>query len=395
MNILFVHDAFPGQFKHMFEHLFRSGEHSIVAASRKGSTTKLPCKQIVYDRLSAGFKNDKTLPDGSAVYDLGLGLAQKAANLKGTKFEPEIIVSHASNGASFYLKDIFPDAHFVSFFEWYYKTPKLKPGKNINVQKLVGASQIARQKNTAIEREFLLADAAYSPTSYQKKQFPQLMQDQIAQIHDGIDTNFYCPNPEAKFCFDGKSFDHSMEIITYAARGMEDTRGFKEFMQAASLVQQQRPEAHIIIAARDRICYGNKADKGLKQWALDNLYFNKSRLHFVDLLPEAEFVKMLQVSSLHVYFTIPFVLSWSMLNAMSVGTTILASDNAPVKEAITDGDNGFLVDHKNTEATVERISTILSMPESRADIGASARQTILDNFDVRDCVQKQLKLMGL
>jgi len=399
MNILFVHDAFPGQFIHLFKHLINEGKHTVMAASRKGSVAKLPCQQFVYDVFSRERANNWNLGADSHAYELGLNLVTQVIGLVGTDQEPNIIVSHASTGAAFYLKDIFPKARFVSLCEWYYQQPKVKKGTNFKVGAFIKAAHSASLKNLPIERDFLIADATYSPTHFQKEQFPAYYQDKIVQIHDGIDTDLYSPDPDAMLGINGHTFTKDDEVITYAARGMEKARGFPQFMQAIAEVLKVRPKAHVLIAAADRVCYGNKTEPGLKQWAVDNVNYDPERVHYVGLLPEHEFAKMLQISSLHVYLTIPFVLSWSMLNAMSVGARVLASDSKPVREAISEGVNGHLVPFDDVSAIAGRIIELLeitaSTDPSSAAVPRAARQTILDRYDYRSCLKQQLEIMGL
>ena len=395
MNILFVHDAFPGQFANLYRHLMAEGKHTVMVASRKGSVAKLACKQFIYDIFSEAQAKKWALGSDSHSYELGLGLVKQVAGLAGTPQEPDVILSHASRGASFYLKDAFPEARFVSFCEWYYEQPKLKLGKEIKLSQFIADAHKTSMQNLAIQREFEIADAAYAPTLFQKRQFPRPYQDHISQIHDGIDTEIYCSDAHAAFEFDGRKFSAKDEIITYAARGMEHLRGFPQFMQSIAKLQKERPDAHVIIAAADRICYGNTKDPGLKQWAIDTVEFDPERTHFVGLLPEPEFVKMLQVSSLHVYLTVPFVLSWSILNAMSVGVPVLGSATAPVEEVIRDGENGYLVPFDDVDAISARIEELLAAKTDTAKVARAGRETVVAGYERQDCLRQQLALLNL
>ncbi|PCI62707.1 MAG: hypothetical protein COB37_06310 [Kordiimonadales bacterium] len=395
MNILFVHDAFPGQFANLYRHLMAEGKHTVMVASRRGSVTKLACRQFVYDVFSEDQSKNWNLGSDSHAYELGLGLVKQVAGMAGTEQEPDVILSHASTGASFYLKDIFPKARFVSFCEWYYQQPKLKLGGEIKLNHFINSAHSTSMQNLAIQREFELADAAYAPTLFQKRQFPRPYHDHISQIHDGIDTDVYCPDEHAVFEFGGRTYSAADEIITYAARGMEHLRGFPQFMQSIAKLQKERPKTQVVIAAADRICYGNKKDPGLKQWALDTVDFDPDRTHFVGLLPEQEFVKMLQISSLHVYLTAPFVLSWSMLNAMSVGVPVLASATEPVEEVIRDGENGYLVPFDNVGAISARMAALLAAKDGASQVAMAGRETILSEYQQQNCLKQQLALLTL
>lgn len=396
MNILFVHDAFPGQFIHLFRHLHGEGKHRLMAASRQGSVAKLPCKQFVYGLFDPAQSKKWAIGNASRNYELGISLARQLVALAGTEEEPDVIITHASAAAALFLKDIFPKARFVSFCEWYYQRPKLTKDQNLKLSSLIKSTHNTLLSNHAIEQNLLQSDAAYAPTAFQKEQLPALLQRQVSEIHDGIDTALYKPNPDAMLQVGDKRFSAKDEIITYAARGMEPTRGFPQFMRTLETVLRERPAAQVIIAAEDRICYGDRKEEGMKKWALDTLQLDWDRVHFVGLLPEKDFVKMLQISSLHVYLTMPFVLSWSMLNAMAVGTTVLASDSAPVREVIEDGKNGFLVPMEDVQVIAERMVTLLAQDQNDlTNVRIAARRTVLNTYSLEDCITRQLALMGL
>lgn len=393
MKYLFVHDAFPGQFVHLLRHLHRAPNVEIVAASRKGSTLDLPVRQVVYDvpqvlRSQPG----KTGPAVEAAA-LGYDLSEKMKPLINEGWAPDYVVTHASRGASNFLRDLFPQARITAFLEWYYRDPPVtKVGDNPVAFFRQCAANGAR--NGIIARDFDQADVAYAPTRFQREQFPARWRAQIEVCHEGIDTTLYAPDEQASLTVGDKTFTGDMEIITYAARGMEKSRGFPAFMKAIALVQKQRPKTHVMIAAADRVCYDpGPRDKGLKSWAEKEVAYDPKRTHFVGLLPERQFVKMLQVSSLHTYLSIPFVLSWSCLNAMSAGVPVVASDNAPVREIITHNKNGILVNPEDPEAIAAEMIALLDDKQRRAALGRQARSTILERYDLKACLSRQLALI--
>lgn len=391
LRYLIVHDAAPGQFVHLYHHLVKQADADIVVASRKGSTLRLPVTQIVYDL-------PETLPAGAGNVDKVVGLGTSLyTELKTMKLEdgwsPDIILTHVSRGASFFLRDLFPDARIIGLFEWYYGLPDIndaRPNAEFR-QKCIGVYS----KNMAINREFEVMDAGYAPTQFQKDQFPPTWRDKIEVIHDGIDTDRYKPASMLTLEIAGRRFTKKDEIVTYAARGMEHTRGFLEFMKAAADLQKMRPNVHVFVAAADRICYdpGSKKGPGLKNRVDETVDYDRERTHFVGLLPEAKFISFLQISSLHVYLTKPFVLSWSLLNAMSVGAPILASRTAPVEEVITPNRNGILVDMDNVAAITEGMNNMLDARVEARALGKAARQTVLERYALKDCIKRQLALI--
>lgn len=391
MRYLMIHDAFPGQFIHLFRHLYRAGGNEIVAASRKGSTLDLPIKQIVYDVPAE--QGRAPMNGAHAASALGYDLYTKLKPLVDEGWQPDCIITHASNGASYFVRELFPNARITTFLEWYYNNPPVGSMKDAHAFYQQCASNSA--VNAVIARDFEQADAAYAPTAFQKSQFPKRWQPSIDVCHEGIDANLYSAAPDARLVYGDLTFDQKTEVITYAARGMEKSRGFPQFMQAIASVQKKRPDCHVVIAAADRICYdpGGRGQKGLKSWAEKKVDYDPARTHFVGLLPEKGFVRMLQISTLHVYLSTPFVLSWSVLNAMSVGVPVLASDNAPVGEVITDGENGLLVDPNNVAAISERMIETLDDQKLRSKLGKNAGQTILERFKLEDTLDTQLALI--
>lgn len=394
MRYLFVHDAFPGQFVHLMRLLHAGGSHEIVAASRKGSTLDLPFQQFVYDLPPEARASNGKPVFGMEAQGLGYDLYEKLKPLAESGWPPDFIITHASRGASYFLKQLFPSARMTAFFEWYYGGADIGAITPENKTKTLKAFINDHVQSMAIMRDFEQADACYVPTHFQKKQFPEKWHPHLTVQHEGINTALYKPDSDQSITVNGHVFDASSKVITYAARGMEHSRGFPQFMKAIADVQKQDKNVHAVIAAADRICYDPiKTPKGLKGWAEENVDYDPARTHFVGLLPEKEFVKLLQVSSLHTYLSIPFVLSWSVLNAMSVGVPVLASDNAPVREVITDGENGLLVDPNNITAIVRRMNEALDDQKLRIRLGTKARETILARFKLEDCIRKQLALI--
>jgi glycosyltransferase involved in cell wall biosynthesis len=391
VRYLIVHDAAPGQFVHIYQHLLKQKEADIVVASRKGSTLRLPVKQVVYDLPDAQKAPGAGYPDQVLALGISLYTEMKAMKLE-EGWAPDIILSHASRGASYFLRDLFPDVRIVTLFEWYHGTPDITAGRPDEAFRQKCRSAVA--SNMPIQREFEAMDVAYTPTHYQRDQFPKTWQDRIEVIHDGIDTDMYRPASMLTLDLAGRRFTKKDEIVTYAARGMEHTRGFLEFMKAVAALQKIRPNVHVFVAAADRICYDpGRKGAGLKGRVDETVDYDPGRTHFVGLLPEAKFVSFLQISSLHVYFTKPFVLSWSLLNAMSAAAPILASRTAPVEEVITPNRNGLLVDMNNIPAITEAMNNMLNARTESVALGKAARQTVLDRYALKDCLKRQLALI--
>ena len=235
----------------------------------------------------------------------------------------------------------------------------------------------------------------YPPQKWQRQQFPKEFRAKIQVLHDGVDTDFFRPKPDAKLALPAIGLDLSQvnEIVTYVARGMEPYRGFPQFMKAVALIQQRRPKCHVVVVGEDRVAYGKTLPDGktYKQLMLETLDLDLSRLHFTGLLPYSQYLQVLQASSAHIYLTRPFVLSWSMLEAMSVGCLIVGSDTAPVKEVIKEGNNGLLVDFFDPEAIAKRVDEVLNHPGDMAEIREKARLTIQQKYDLAKLLPQHVR----
>jgi glycosyltransferase involved in cell wall biosynthesis len=277
---------------------------------------------------------------------------------------------------------------FVAYCEWY-----LNPtGANIGfdgTEISLEEKERLRCNNAHVLTTLAAADSAISPTQWQKEQFPKEFHHKISVIHDGVDTGLFAPDEIVKFTINNVEFTKNDEVITYGTRGFEPTRGFPQFMEAAEKLLKKRPNAHILIAGENKVHYGAK-NVDYKALMLKNLDLDMNRVHFVGTLPYNEYKKFLQVSTVHVYLTYPFILSWSILDAMSTGCCLVASNTAPVLEVIEDNYNGLLTDFFNVDKIVEKIEYALENKEKMQQIRQNARQSVVEKYDLAKVVPLQL-----
>ena len=324
----------------------------------------------------------------------GQSAAEALIALQSQGFRPDIIYGH-SWGSSMFVKEIFPDVPYVAHLEWYYNPTNSDVdfgGKVLNIDECANL----KCKNSHILQDLISCDYGISPTNWQKSQFPKIFQDKITVLHEGIDTNYCRPNDEATFKIPDSDLvlGRKDEILTYATRGMEEYRGFPQFMEAASILLKQRPNLHVIVAGEDRVCYGRHLQNDtFKKKCLREFEFDMSRLHFVGSLRYDEYVKLLQVSTAHIYLTYPFVLSWSFLESMAIGCRIIASDTEPVKEVVKDGFNGVLTDFFDVEQLVAKTNEVLNNPDKYDEMRKNARETIVKKYDLTKLLPKQMEFL--
>jgi glycosyltransferase involved in cell wall biosynthesis len=386
MKILFLHPNFPAQFRHLAVALAQQG-HQVVFGTRREEGELPGVKKVIYNPSRDVTKEihhyvrtlEAAVLQGQAIYRL-------VDKLKEEQFKPDIVYGHSGWGPTLFIKDALPKAQLLCYFEWFYHShgsdADFDPSDPLNAD---DCARI-RIKNTPILTDLYSCDRGLSPTNWQRQQFPPEFHSKITVCHDGVDTNYFVPNPGTKLVLPSLDLDLSdaTEIITYVARGMEPYRGFPQFMETVSILQERRPNCHVVIVGQDRVAYGKSLPEGqsYKQLMLEKYPFDLSRLHFTGLIPYNQYLQVLQASSVHIYLTRPFVLSWSMLEAMSTGCLIVASSTAPVTEVIQDGYNGLLVDFFNPEAIANRVEEALDNTEAMLPIRQRARETIMERYDL-------------
>jgi glycosyltransferase involved in cell wall biosynthesis len=398
MRYLFIHQNFPAQFGRMAAYLATQPGNQVVYLTGRKDIEIPGVHKAIFQELREPAKEthqyirylECAVLQGQAAYRKGLELKQQG-------FVPDVIYGHSGFGASMYMRDLYPKVPLMGYFEWFYHAHGTDADFDSSEQLTVDDECRIRTKNLAILQELHACDAGVSPTYWQHSQFPLEYRNKIRIIHDGIDMNFLRPAPDTKLVLPNLKLDLSdaQEIITYVGRGMEPYRGFPQFMEAVSLVLKRRPQCHVVIVGADRVAYGgpHPSGKSYKEVMLEQFPYDMERLHFTGLLPFPDYRKVLQASTVHVYLTRPFVLSWSMLEAMSCGCTLVASDTAPVHEMVRDGQNGLLADFFAPQKLADRIEEALDDKNRRAALGANARETIRDNYDMDRLMPQHIQLM--
>ncbi len=396
MRVLFLHNNFPAQYRHVARKLAEKKKNQIVFASHR-AVEKIPGVANVIYKPHRDVKPDTHhyLKTTETAVINGQSLFRVCIDLKKKGFIPDIICAHSGWGPSLYVKDVFPDAKLLSYFEWYYHARGSDADflKDANIG-FDDAGRI-RTKNLPVLMDLAHCDWGQVPTQFQASQFPDIFKSKLSVLHDGVDTDFFKPKKDVPRIFGKIDLTHADEILTYATRGMEPYRGFPEFMRAATLLMKKRPGLHVIIVGQDRVAYGKKLPEsdGWGKRMVEELKPDMSRLHFTGLLPYGEYVKVMQASTVQAYLTVPFVLSWSLIETLSCGALVVASDTAPVKEVIRDGENGFLADFFDHEAFADRINFVLDNHKDLAEVRKAARQTVLDNYAHKKLLPRQLRLI--
>ena len=403
MNILFIHQNFPGQFKHLAPALVSLGHDVTAFVLTKTDARQWNGVKLIHYSLDRG--NAKEAHPWAVDFESkvirGEACLRAALALKKQGYTPEVIAAHPGWGESLFLKEVWPEAKLKLYCEFFYHAR----GADVGFDPEYSSSDPADAgrvtlKNANTLLQFQQADAGISPTHWQASTFPPHIQEKITVIHDGIDTEVLRPNPSVRFKLDnGQALSRDDEVITFVNRALEPYRGFHVFMRSLPKLLAAKPHAQVLIVGKEGVEYGAQPPSG-KSWetqfcdeVMPQLTAQqRDRIHFLGNIEYARFISLIQVSRVHVYLTYPFVLSWSLLEAMSVGCSIVASDTQPLHEAIKHEETGKLVDFFDPAALADSVIGLLEDNVERERLGIAAREFAISNYDLKGvCLPQQIE----
>jgi glycosyltransferase involved in cell wall biosynthesis len=396
MRFLFVHQNFPGQYLHLVQWLARQPGNEVVFITQR-KDVRLPGVRIIcYEALRQVHPAAHNYLRGAESHVInGQAVARVALKLKQSGFQPDLMVGHSGWGEILYLRDVFDDTPLLGYFEFFYRRfPRFEQGTTPDTGPRI------RTMNITNLLSLEAATAGMTPTRFQHSLYPDEFRPKIHVLHEGIDTGLVRPDPTAMFNIpdSGIRLEAGQEVMTYVARNLEPQRGFPSLMRALPAILARRPNARVLVVGGDETSYGPPPPNGrtFREIMLEEVgaSLDTSRVHFLGRIPYPAFLKLLQVSRAHLYLTHPFVLSWSMLEAMASGCLVIGSDTEPVQEVIEDGVNGQLVDFFDINAIVDKVTAALAEPQQFAKLRQAARESVIDRYDLHTrCLPAQLALL--
>jgi len=390
MKIMFVHQNMPGQYRELVQWLAATGDHEIyfltqrkAAPSFKGVQTRVYEPHHKPADNAYGLSKNWEESTGNA-----LGAVRAARQIEKTeRFKPDIVIGHVGWGELTFFKEIWKDVPIIGLFEYYYSATGGPVGFDPAEPVSENTPFLLHARNVVPLANIETVDMGLSPTFWQRDRFPQSFHRKLYVCHDGIRTDQLRPNPQVRLKLGRLKHDltRSDEIVTFVSRNLERTRGFHIFMRALPRILKERPDARVLIVGGNDTSYGGKSKHpgGLRaeMEAEVGKDVDWTRVHFLGKLPYDDYQKVIQISRCHLYLTMPFVLSWSLLEAMAMEATIVASDVAPVREAITHGKTGLLVDFFNPDAFAGQVIDVLQNPDKYQRLGPEARKHVVRNYD--------------
>lgn len=397
MNLLFIHQNMPGQYKHLVRHYAARGD-DVVFVTKPNKPDIAGVRKITYaPQREPGRNTHHYLGYLESAVLHGQQVGRVCFALQKRGWRPDVICAHPGWGEALFVKDVFTDSPLLSYCEFFYRAH----GADVNFDPREptdpdGQFRI-RVKNCNLITALDTCDRGIAPTWWQKRAHPAAYWPKISVIHEGVDTEVCRPDPAATLKLpDGRTLTRDDEVVTYVARNLEPYRGFPTFMHAIEQICRRRPNAIILVVGGDEISYG-RAPAGAKNWRekmMAEVSFDTSRVVFLGRVPYVTFLSVLRLSRAHVYLTYPFVLSWSMLEAMATGCPIVGSRTGPVVEVIEDRVNGLLVDFFRPDDVTDRVVELLDDADLRARLGARARETTIARYDLRTrCLPQQIGLI--
>lgn len=384
MRVLLVHQNFPGQFRRIAQIWSQQPGWEVIGLGHNKAPGLPGVRWIPYDMARPPMAEQHAyLRQMEDAVLRGQATARVMLKLRKQGWKPDAILAHPGWGETLYAKDIFPDAKLIHFCEWYYGTPGSDMDFDPEFPTHFDALAKLRTWNALHSLNLAHCDIGVSPTAWQRSRHPVACQDKIHVIHEGIDTGVLRPDATAHLTLpNGHTVRAGDPVVTYVARNLEPYRGFHSFMRALEQVQKVHKHCQTIVVGGDGVSYG-AAPKGSPNWRekmLQEVTLDAGRTHFLGKVPYDVYRKVLQVSAAHVYLTYPFVLSWSMLEAMATACLVIGSDTAPVKEVIQHGRNGLLVDFFDRKAIADAIVLALEHPTDMSPIRACAAHFADDRY---------------
>ncbi len=401
LRAMFIHQNFPGQYTHLAPALAERAGVQVWGVGEKPGYQAPGVQYIAYGTpKGAGEQTHRYLRSLEASVRRGQLLANRLVQARDKEgLDPDVIVCHPGWGEGLFLKDVFPRAKTLYYWEFYYNAFGQDLGFDPAAPVTLDDAARVRVLNATQLIALQAADWGISPTRWQWSRYPDWARQRITCLHEGVDTDRIAPRANAVFRTpEGREFRKGDPVISYVARNLEPYRGFPSFLKALAIMQRERRDLHAILVGGEEVSYGRRPE-GAASWKAKLLaemegQLDLSRIHFTGRIAHDLLHQLFRVTAAHVYLTYPFVLSWSMLESMACGAVVVGSDTPPVAEAITHGETGLLVPFFDPDAIAHSVLGVLADPAGHAHLAEAARRRVVERYDLRTvCLPRQLDMV--
>ncbi len=396
MRLVFVHRRGIGQFEHLARSLVAEGAD--VTLVTETVDRRIEGVRILRHRAEAARSEaEAPLVASSHHARIGMRVAETLDALRRAEGAPDLVLGHIGWGSMTFVKDVLPRTPALGYCEFFYSAEGADIGFDPAVPVDLALRQRLRLRNSAQLVTLAAIEAGVSPTAWQKSLYPAALQPRIAVCHDGIDLARFRPDPRATLTLpDGRVLRPGAPVVTFTARDLEPYRGFPQALRAAEIVTRRHPTALVVFVGGDGVSYGTpRADgRSWKEAALAAADLDPARVLFPGRVSHAALIRLFQISAAHLYLAYPFVLSWSMLEAMACGALVIGSATPPVEEVIADGRNGRLVPFFDAEALAETVLDVLARPDAALPLRRAGRATIAARYRLDAALARQRRLIA-
>ena len=395
MHVLFLHQNFPAQFGHIAAHLARNHGFQCTFLSERPGGSAGGIERIQYQPRGGATERTHycTRKFENQIWHTEAAFEALKAR---PDIQPDLIVGHSGFVSTLYFRELY-NCPIINYFEYFYRT------RNSDLDfrsDLPPCSELDRLRALTRNAMMLLdlenCNRGYSPTVWQRDQLPREFRPKVRVIFDGVDTAVWHRQEPCDRRIGGWQLPAGMKIVTYVSRGLEAIRGFDIFMKLADRLCSVRSDVLFLVVGEDRIAYGGDQryteGQSFKQWVLSRGNYDLKRILFLGRLATSELARLLSITDLHVYLTVPFVLSWSLMDALACGATVLASDVGPVREMIRHEENGLLVDFFDLDRMAEWAGKVLDDPGAFRPLGEAGIETIQNQYSLEHCLPQMLNL---
>lgn len=395
MRLVFVHRRGIGQFEHLARRLVAEGAE--VTLVTETVDRKVDGVRVLRHRAERAQRaGDTALVAASHHARIGLRVAETLDALKRCEGPPDLVVGHIGWGSMTFVKDVLPQTPALGYCEFFYSASGADVGFDPAMPVDLALRQRLRLRNSAQLVTLAAIEGGLAPTAWQRSLYPEAFRRRIAVGHDGIDLRRFRPDADARLVLpDGRTLRPGDPVVTFAARDLEPYRGFPQAVRAARLVMDRHPEALFVFVGGDGVSYGAPRPDG-RSWkaaVLEEAGLDPARVYCPGRVSHVALTRLFQVSAAHVYLTYPFVLSWSMLEAMACGALVVGSATPPVEEVIADGRNGLLVPFFDPQALADTLLDVLGRGAELAPLRRAARATVAQRFGLDECLARQRHLV--
>lgn len=396
MHVLFVHQNYPAQFGHFARWLVRECGWQCTFISERPAGVDEGVERITY-KLAGGARAENHFCSRTFENAIWHTDAVYEALAARPDIRPDLVVGHSGFGSTLFLRELY-DCPIVNYFEWFYRPHEAEMSFRPDFPSTPLTCRRARARNAMVLLDLDNCTRGYSPTHWQRSQLPREFLGKVDVIFDGIDLDLWRPGPPSAALRERLNIPAGARIVTYAARGFESMRGFDIFMRAARELCLMRPDVYFVVVGEDKGVYGGDdrvtGKQSFGKWVTSQAEYDLSRFRFVGRVPPADLAEVFRLGDLHIYLTVPFVLSWSMVDALACGAVVLASGTEPVREVIAHGETGLLADFFDVDAFVAQAAAVLDNPATYRPLGQAARALVEREYSTNVCFPRLLELYG-